>query len=343
MIEVIPIEEALGLPLAHDITEIRPGEFKGPAFLKGQVLKGEDLEHLRRLGKNHLYVLKLRHGQLHEDEAAIRIAEALCGPGVGWDQPPREGKISLKARRDGLLKVDTDALMRFNLAGDVMCASMHSNTVVTRGRQVGATRAIPLVVGKAAVKRAIAAARRSPEGVLRVLPIKKAKAGLMITGNEVYDGRIEDKFEPVLRRKIAELGGDVIDVVILPDDDRRIADAAIQLVSAGANIVISTGGMSVDPDDRTRHAMRLAGVRDMVYGSPVLPGAMFMIGFLGKTPVLATPACGMYAARTIMDLVLPRVLAGEKITRTEIAMLGHGGLCLKCSPCVFPHCPFGKV
>ena len=342
MIEVVKIEDAVGFPLAHDITEIRPGEFKGPAFLKGQILKGGDLDHLRRLGKNHLYILKPEHDELHEDEAAIAIANALCGSGVGWDQEPREGKITLKAQRDGLLKVDVDALMRFNMPGDVMCASRHSNTIVKQGQQVAATRAIPLVVPKRNVEKAVSAARSAPEGVLRVLPIKKANAGLMITGNEVYYGRIEDKFEPVIRRKVAELGGDVLDVVVLPDDDRKIAEAAVRLVERGANVIISTGGMSVDPDDRTRHAMKKAGVKGIVYGSAVLPGAMFMVGYLADVPVLATPACGMYASRTILDLILPRALAGERITRRDIAMLGHGGLCLQCRTCTFPTCPFGK-
>lgn len=343
MIDVVKIEDAVGYPLAHDITEIRPGEFKGPAFLKGQILRGRDLDHLRRLGKHHLYVLKPEPDEMHEDEAAAALAGALCGDGVGWDQAPREGKINLKARRDGLLKVDVDALMKFNLQGDVMCASLHANTLVEKGRTVAATRAIPLVVAKSKVDQAVAAALAASHGVLRVLPVAKPRAGLMITGNEVYYGKIEDKFEAVIRKKVAELGGEVIDVVFLPDDEQMIADATVDLVfRSGANVVISTGGMSVDPDDRTRHAMKKAGVREMVYGTAVLPGAMFMVGYLANIPVLATPACGMYASRTILDLILPRVLAGEKITRTKIAMLGHGGLCLKCRDCTFPRCPFGK-
>lgn len=342
MIEVVKIEEAVGYPLAHDITEIRPGEFKGPAFKRGYILKGQDLDHLRRLGKNHLYILKPEHDEMHEDDAAEAIANALCGSGVGWEGEPREGKITLKATLDGLLKVDVTALNAFNMLGEVMCATRHTNTLVRKGQTVAGTRAIPLVVARDTVERAVAAANASADGVLRVLPIKKAKAGLMITGNEVYYGRIKDKFEPVIRQKVAELGGDIIDVVFLPDDDQQIADAALRMVEQGANIVISTGGMSVDPDDRTRHAMEKAGVRKMVYGSAVLPGAMFMVGYLGSVPVLATPACSMYSSRTILDLILPRVLAGETITRTEIAMLGHGGLCLGCAECTYPRCPFGK-
>ena len=342
MIQIVKIEDAVGFPLAHDITEIRPGEFKGPAFLKGQILKRQDLDHLRRLGKNHLYVLRPENDEMHEDDAAVEIANALCGSGVGWDKAPREGKIGLKAQWDGLLKVDVDALMQFNMPGDVMCASLHSNSIVHKGQQVAATRAIPLVVAKTKVEMAVEAAKKAPVGVLRVLPLMKAKAGLMITGNEVYNGQIEDKFETVIRNKVTELGGEVLSVVFLPDDEQKIAITAKRLVEQGANILISTGGMSVDPDDRTRHGMAKAGVQDIVYGSAVLPGAMFMVGYLTEVPVLATPACGMYSSRTILDLILPRVLAGEKITRSDIARLGHGGLCLQCKTCEFPKCPFGK-
>jgi hypothetical protein len=342
MIQVVKIEDAVGYPLAHDITEIRPGEFKGPAFFKGQILKGQDLEHLRRLGKNHLYILKTELGEMHEDEAAEEIANALCGEGVGWNGAPREGKIALKATRDGLLKVDVDALMRFNLLGDVMCATKHTNTIVQTGDHVAATRAIPLVVARTTIHAAVTAAKAAIAGVLSVVPLKKARAGVLITGNEVFSGRIEDKFEPIIRRKITELGGTVMAVAFLPDDDQRIAEAACRMVAQGANVLITTGGMSVDPDDRTRHALQKAGARDIVYGSAVLPGAMFMAAYLKDVPVLGIPACGMYASRTILDLVLPRVLAGEKITRHEVAKLGHGGLCLKCKDCTFPRCAFGK-
>jgi hypothetical protein len=342
MIQVVNIENAVGYPLAHDITEIRPGEFKGPAFLKGHILKDRDLDHLRRLGKNHLYILKTENNEMHEDEAAVELANALCGSGVGWRGEPREGKLALEATQDGLLKVDVDALFRFNMFGDVMCATRHTNTVVKRGQQVAATRAIPLVVPRRIVSSAVKAARSAQSGVVRVAPMMKPRAGVMITGDEVYYGRIHDKFEPIIRKKVAEMGGEIVDVVFLPDDDQIIADAATKLVDKGINLLISTGGMSVDPDDRSRHALQKAGVTEMVYGSPVLPGAMFMVAFMNAVPVLAIPACGMYASRTILDLILPRVLAGEKITRVEIAELGHGGLCLKCKTCCFPACPFGK-
>lgn len=342
MKQVVTLEEAIGYPLAHDITEILPGQFKGAAFQKGHILKPSDLDHLRKLGKNHLYILKPEDNEMHEDEAAEALAHALCGNGVSWQDAPREGKITLKATMDGLLKVDVDALMQFNLQGDVMCATRHTNTMVKKGETVAATRAIPLVVARDKVREAISATLLSPSKILRVVPIQQPKVSVLITGNEVFYGLIKDKFETIITKKVKDLGGEILEVVFLPDDEDMISEAAVKQLAKGANLIITTGGMSVDPDDRTRHAMQKAGIKDIVYGTPVLPGAMFMVAYIGEVPVLGIPACGMYASRTILDLVYPRVLAGEKITRKEIAALGHGGLCLNCKTCTYPVCPFGK-
>lgn len=342
MKQVVTLEEAVGFPLAHDITEIRPGEFKGAAFHKGHILQLDDLEQLRRLGKNHLYIIRPEGDEVHEDAAAIALANALCGPGVGWNEAPREGKISLRAEKDGLLRVDAEALLRFNMFGEVMCATRHAHTIVKKGEIVAATRAIPLLVSQRLVDEAVAATQGSQGGVLSVVPLRQAQVGVMITGNEVYHGIIKDKFKPVVTKKVMELGGEIVEVVYLPDDDSMIAAAVTDLIAKGADLLITTGGMSVDPDDRTRFGLQKAGVRDVIYGSPVLPGAMFMVAYLGDIPVLGLPACGMYAARTVLDLVFPRVLAGERMTRREIAALGHGGLCLNCPTCNYPICPFGK-
>lgn len=346
MKQVVTLEEAVGFPLAHDITEIRPGEFKGAAFHKGHILKPDDLDHLRRLGKNNLYIIKTTPEEMHEDEAAEAMAGALCGPGVCWNEPPREGKISLRSTRDGLFRVDVAALRDFNLHGEVMCATRHTNTMVKTGEIVAATRAIPLIVAKKVVEAAVAAAAAARYGdnggVLSVTPLRQPKVGIMITGNEVFYGLIKDKFKPIISRKVLELGGTILDAVFLPDDEAMIAEATARMAAHGADLLITTGGMSVDPDDRTRYALARAGVTDIVYGTPVLPGAMFMVAYLGEIPVLGIPACGMYAARTVLDLIFPRVLAGEKITRQAIAELGHGGLCLQCTTCTYPVCPFGK-
>jgi len=343
MIQSVSIEEAVGFPLAHDITEIRPGEFKGAAFRRGHVLRQSELDHLRRLGKEHLFILKPEKDELHEDDAAALLADALCGEGVGWSVPPREGKIGLVALREGLLKVETETLFQFNVLGDVMCATRHTNTLIEKGEKVAATRAIPLMLPGSRVRKAVRILNGGPARVLRVLPLRKATAGVLITGNEVYSGRIQDRFEPVIRKKVTALGGMVLDVVFLPDDDTRIAEAARNLIDRGADVLITTGGMSVDPDDRTRFGLKKAGADNMLYGSAVLPGAMFMISDLSGVPVLGIPACGMHAQATVFDLIYPRVLAGDRITREDIARLGHGGMCLKCASCVFPSCPFGKA
>lgn len=342
MVQMVRVEEAIGQPLAHDITEIRPGEFKGPAFKRGHVVENRDVSHLLRLGKDHLYILKLKPDQMHEDDAAVAIANALCGEGVGWSGEPREGKISLKATRDGLLKVDVDALTRFNELGEVMCATRHTNSTVSKGEQVAATRAIPLLIESSIVEAAVGIASQN-QRVLRVLPFRQATVGLMITGNEVYHGRIEDKFEPIIRRKVEAYQGTVLDSVILPDDDQKIAESALSLIAKGADLLITTGGMSVDPDDRTRFGLLKAGARDMIYGSAVLPGAMFMSANLLDVPVLGIPACGLFAPVTVFDLIYPRILAGDRITRKDIARIGHGGLCLKCDTCRYPNCSFGKA
>jgi len=355
----VPVTEAAGMVLAHDITEIRPGEFKGRAFKKGHIVRKEDIEHLRRLGKEHLFILEIKKEEMHEDEAACALANALISDGVKTAGDPSEGKINLFAARDGLLKVNREALLEFNMLGDIMCATVHDNTVVKKGTIVAGTRAIPLVIKRSIVEKAVSIARDAG-GILSVKEMKPPKAGIVISGNEVYHGKIKDAFETIITGKIKNAGGEIIGVLFAPDNATYIEDRIRYLISAGADLIITTGGMSVDPDDVTRFAIRNLGVEDFVYGSPVLPGSMFLVAYVsGETrkrasaeapdsrtseliPVLGIPACGMYASITVFDLVLPRVLAGERIGRKEIAELGHGGLCLKCETCRYPVCPFGK-
>ena len=411
-VKTIPVAEAVGTVLAHDITEIKKNEFKGRAFKKGHIVKQEDVCHLQRLGKENLFVLNISEDEMHEDEAAYALANALIGEGVQLQGEPKEGKINIIAERDGLLKVDKNALTQFNMLGDVMCATLHSNTVVKKGQLVAGTRAIPLVVKKAIVEEAVAIANSvktqdagyrmqdtaphnplsvmgippstpplvrgevkgghhesgivlhvSCSGVISVKELRKLKAGIVITGNEVYYGRIKDAFAPVVTKKIQEHGCEIAGIYYAPDDEAFIEARLRELVDAGAELLITTGGMSVDPDDVTRFAIRKLGVTDIVYGSAVLPGAMFLVAYLSiadcglqnaefkseiqnpksKTiPILGIPACGMYHKTTIFDLILPRALAGEIIGRKELAELGHGGLCLNCKKCSYPICPFGK-
>jgi len=364
--KTIPVEKAIGTILAHDITEIRQGEFKGRAFRKGQVIRPDDVCHLQRLGKENLFVLEIADDELHEDDAAYAIAEALMGEGVGIKGAPREGKITLIADRDGLLSVNREALLQFNMLGDVMCATLHDRTVVKKGQEIAGTRAIPLVVKKDLVNKAVQIAQNGQSAagrgrrILEVRELRKPRAGVVITGNEVYHGRIKDVFAPIITEKIKSIGGEIVGIYYAPDDESFIESRLRELMKAGADLLITTGGMSVDPDDVTRFAIRKLGATDITYGSAVLPGAMFLVAYIEKgvensgvserpipnhqplIPILGIPACGMYHKTTVFDLMLPRVLAGERIGRKELAELGHGGLCMSCEVCRYPVCPFGK-
>jgi len=370
---MIPVEQAVGAVLAHDVTEIRKDEFKGAAFRKGHVIRPEDVCHLQRLGKERVFVLTIGPDEMHEDDAALVLAQALMGAGVAIKGSPREGKMTLVAGRDGLLTVDREALLAFNMLGDVMCATLHTNTVVNKGREVAGTRAIPLVVKNSVIAEAvrIAGRVRSEEcgvrkpGVIEVKSLRKPRAGVVITGNEVYHGRVKDAFAPIIRAKIESFGGEVVGIYYAPDDERFIEERLRELLKAGADLLITTGGMSVDPDDVTRFAIRNLGATDITYGSAALPGAMVLVGYLENVrsaecgvrseinsklktqnseliPILGIPACGMYHKATVFDLLLPRVLAGERIGRRQLAELGHGSLCLHCNECRYPVCPFGK-
>jgi hypothetical protein len=339
---LIELTEAVGTVLAHDITEIRRGEYKGPAFKKGYVVRDADIPHLARLGKQHLYVLEIEPGMMHEDEAVLTLARSLAGDGIAFSPDPAEGKINLTAARDGLLKVNVPALTDFNTVEGVMCASRHTNTMVKEGDLVAGTRAIPLVIQRERVLEAAALARQAPGGVFTVKPLAALGTGLIVTGNEVYSGLIQDKFVPVIKPKLAAFGCPVLDVVFTPDDAVFIAGAVTRLIEQGAEMIVTTGGMSVDPDDVTRMGVAAAGAEDVLYGSSVLPGAMLLLARIGSVPVIGVPACGMFHDQTIFDLVLPRVLAGEELTRRDLAALAHGGLCLSCPSCRYPCCPFGK-
>jgi hypothetical protein len=339
--KTVKIEDAVGLVLAHDVTEIRKGEFKGRAFKKGHRIQRRDLCHLQRLGKEHIFVLTLEEGFLHENDAAVAMAKAFCGPNVGWEGEPREGKLNLVALADGLLKVHVGGLTEINMLGDVMCATRHTHTLVKKGEVVAGTRAIPLVIKAADVEAAVAKAKTCG-GLLEVKPLRHAQVGLVITGNEVFTHLIEDRFEDILRQKTHQLGSKVMGVSFAPDKPEAIASEISRLIEAGADLILTTGGMSVDPDDVTRQGIQQAGGDCQFYGAPVLPGAMFMTAEISDVPVIGIPACGLYHETTLLDLVLPRILAGERLTRRDIAGMGHGGLCLNCPECRFPHCSFGK-
>ncbi len=338
----IKIEDAVGSALAHDITEIRPGEYKGPSFRKGHKIERKDLCQLMRLGKRHLYILDLGKEQIHEDDAVLELAIALAGPGVTFDGRPREGKIQLKASYHGLFKVDVDPLINFNLIPEVMCASIHNNTPVKKGQSLAGTRAIPLVIHRNALDKAVNIVR-THYPVFSVKVFNPCKVRLIITGNEVYDGLIEDKFEAIVNEKLKAYGASLVETAILPDDEAMIADSVRLFLDQGTDLIITTGGMSVDPDDVTRSGIRKAGIDKIYYSTAVLPGAMFQLAYKGDVPIAGIPACALYHKTTIFDLILPRLLAGERPDNKDLSRFAHGGLCLDCPTCRFPACSFGKT
>lgn len=337
----IPVEDAVGMVIPHDLTQIVKGKKKGPAFKKGHIIRESDIPLLKDIGKYNIYVLQLGKDDVHEDDAAKALAKAAAGDNIVYDDAPVEGKISFRSEIDGILRVHKEALYRFNLLGDVMLATLHQDMVVKKDMQVAAGRAIPLVIKREILDKAVSIAKEAG-GLIHVSPWKLKRAAIVVTGREVFEGRIEDKFGPAMTKKLGDYGIEVVSVRKAPDDEAQIAEEIKNSLAEGAQLILCTGGMSVDPDDVTRAAIAKAGATDIVYGSPVLPGAMFLISYLNGVPVLGIPACGMFFKITVLDLILPKVLAGDKIGREYLASLGHGGLCMNCKKCKFPICPFGK-
>lgn len=335
--KIMKTKEAVGQVMLHDITQILPGEFKGVAFKKGHIIREEDIEKLLSLGKDHIYVWEESVGMVHENDGAIRLKKLCCGDGLTFSDI-KEGKIDFFAAYDGLLKVDKEELLKLNMIDDLMFATVHNNTPVKKGERVGGTRVIPLMISEEKLNLA----EETVTKLIHIEKIKGKKVGILTTGNEVYYNRIKDKFGPVIRSKVEEYGCEVLGQTILPDDKDRIREAIKKWYEAGAEMVVCTGGMSVDPDDVTPSAIRESGAEVITYGSPVLPGAMFLLAYYNDKPLLGLPGCVMYGKRTVFDLVLPRVLTDEKLTKKDISEYGHGGLCLNCEVCMFPKCSFGK-
>ena len=337
--KLIRTEDAAGQVLCHDITQIIPGEFKGARFKKGHIIQPEDIPVLLSIGKENLYVWEKKPGILHEDEAAALLYKAAAGQNIHGTEP-REGKIELIADCDGLLKIDRRALLAVNSTPQMMIATIHGDLPVKKGAKLAGTRIIPLVIEQEKMEAMQAAA--GPKPILNVLPFHQKKFAVITTGSEVFKGRIEDKFTPILEQKLAVYGCEMAFHKVCDDDPAGITAAILEAKAAGCELIFTTGGMSVDPDDKTPLAIKNAGVNVVTYGAPVLPGAMFLVSYLDGVPVCGLPGCVMYAKRTIFDLVLPYLAAGVPVTREQIAAYGEGGLCLNCKVCTWPNCGFGK-
>ena len=337
--KLVKTVDAVGHILCHDITKIIPGEFKGVAFKKGHIVREEDVEELLNIGKEHLYIYEVNDSKIHENDAAVILGNLGAGLNIELGKEIKEGKIDFYAAEDGILKVNEELLYKLNSLGEISFATLPDNYPVTKGQKLGGTRVIPLIIDKTKMELAKSVVS---EKILEVRAYKKYKVGVVVTGGEVYHGRIEDKFSPVIKRKVEEYGSEVIQHFYSKDDKEMIKDCAKKLLDMGAEIVIFTGGMSVDPDDLTPSSIMEMGGELVTYGSPVLPGAMFLLSYLKGTPMMGLPGCVMYAKRTIFDLVLPRVLTGEKLDLHDIAKFGSGGLCQSCEVCHYPNCSFGK-
>ena len=342
--KLIKTEDAVGHVLCHDITQIIKGVTKDAVFCKGHIVTEEDIPVLLSVGKENLYVWEKEEGMLHENDAA-EILRQICQGEHMHPSDVKEGKIELIADIDGVLKIEREKLQKVNSLGEMMIASRHGDFPVKKGDKLAGTRVIPLVISEEKMQQAKDVTAGG--AIFNILPYKKKKAGIVTTGSEVYYHRIKDTFTPVIEEKLAEYDIEIGGHEICNDDPQMIENAIRSLLADGCNMIVCTGGMSVDPDDRTPYAIRQVTGEIVSYGAPVLPGAMFLLAYYredGKEaiPVLGLPGCVMYSKRTIFDLVLPRLTVGEILTAEDLNTLGEGGLCLNCPECTFPNCGFGK-
>lgn len=338
-IKAVPVQEAVGKILLHDVTRIVPDMFKGPAFKKGHIITEADVEELLNIGKKHIYVAGL-NGEIHENDAALRIANGAFGNGISISEP-KEGKVGFTSQIKGLLKINVQGLTELNSVPEIIFATLHTNQQVDKGQELAGTRVIPLSIDEKIVVEAEDVCKKHFP-IIEVKPFQNLDIGIVVTGSEVYSGRIQDGFGPVVQKKFEELGSRIMKKEIVSDELDMTVAAIKRLLADGAGMIAVTGGMSVDPDDLTPAAIRAAGGRIVSYGAPVLPGAMFMLAYINQVPVVGLPGCVMYYRASIFDLVVPRILAGEEVTKSDIVQMGHGGFCSSCKNCRFPSCSFGK-
>ncbi len=360
--KVVPVDQAVGKTALHDMTEIIPGQSKGAPFTAGQVISVGDVCRLQQMGRFHVAVdeNETAAGFIHENEGAETFARRMAGPGVAYDLPPKEGKINFRAAYSGLFTVDARRLEAFNSTPDVMCATRQDGMCVQEGSELAGTRVIPLYISSTDYAEALGFLE---EPLFCVLPLRQARVGILVTGTEVFQGLIEDRFVPLISAKVEAYGASVVKAAIVPDDKALIRAAVEQIRAAGADLLVTTGGLSVDPDDVTRAALMEAGLREILYGAPVLPGTMSLTGLLpgansgtprrlcgvdvlqpekGEVQVIGVPACALYFKTTFFDLLLPRLLAGRRLSRPELARMGEGGFCMGCKICTWPKCFFAK-
>lgn len=334
----IRVEDAVGMALCHDITAMRDG-FKGAAFRRGHIVTPEDIPALLDLGKRTVFVWEENAGEIHEEDAALRMAAMAPVEGAHYTAPS-EGKVVLLADRRGMFRVDTALLREINTIGDLTITTLPDHYPVEAGARLASMRIVPLVTQESQIERAEALC--SGRCLLGLRPYQQRRVGVIITGSEVYSGRIQDKFEPVVRAKMARYPATILGVVICDDEIDMILGAARRFLEQGADLLIFTGGMSVDPDDLTPGAIRRLGADIVTHGVPSQPGNMTLVAYLGQTAILGVPGAAISLPTTIFDVLLPQIFAGDRLTREELIRLGDGGLCQQCASCHYPNCTFGR-
>lgn len=332
--------DAVGHIICHDITRIIPGGVKEVAFAKGHIVREEDVPALLKVGKEHLYVWENNDDMMHENDAAQFIYDVIANDHMS-PTPVKEGKINVIAEQRGLFTIDNEKLKAINSVGDLAVATRHDYSPVQKGDMLAGTRVVPLVIPKSTMEKAKDVIDGGP--ILKITPYSHKKAGIIVTGSEVYNGLIEDGFSPVVRKKLDEYNAEEVWTENVSDDIEKTTNAILTSIVKGADIVFVTGGMSVDPDDKTPLSIKNTGAEVVTYGTPVLPGTMFMLAYLNGVPIMGLPGCVMHSERTVLDLILPRVMADIKVTKEDIQALGKAGLCLNCPTCIFPNCGFGAV
>jgi len=337
----VAVDEAIGLALGHDITKIIPGQEKNRAFKRGHIITVEDVARLKDLGKNNIYVWDDTEGLVHEDDAAVRLAEHAQGPGLSWTGPS-QGRVNFCAEISGLFKVDVERLHNLNNLEHLVFATIHNNRIVAPGQTVAGCRVVPLAIEPGILEAAEQICSR-PSPLVAVKAFKPLWVAVIITGSEVNSGRIKDGFARIIRQKIAPFGGRWMGQVILPDEPDLIATEIQNFIAEGAELILVTGGMSVDADDASPVAIKQSGADVVFHGAPVLPGSQFMLAYQGSVAICGVPGGALFSRKTTLDLLLPRIFARESITRSDIIALGHGGLCEECITCNYPMCPFGKA
>jgi molybdopterin biosynthesis enzyme len=339
-IKMMPVEEAVGHVLCHDMTRIVKGEMKGAQFRKGHIIQKEDIPMLLSMGKEQIYIWEKPEGCLHEDEAAEALAVICRGDSIN-QKGPVEGKIELFAQADGIFQYDSDIMDRINEIEGLIIIARHNHTAVKTGDKLAAMKAVPLVIEEEKLQQAGAIAGKAP--LMNILPYRLRSAVVINTGSEIAKGRVKDTFTPVLIEKLKAYGINVIKNIIVSDGIDLIAGAITEARSEGADMILCTGGMSVDPDDNTPGAIKKSGASVVTYGVPVVPGIMFLLAYFDDgVPIMGVPGCVMFSAVTVFDMILPRIAAGQRLSRRDFTRMGAGGLCLSCPECHYPICPFGK-